>query len=531
MQGIFCYVGGTDVDDRGAPIEDGEAEDEGLWGSGSPRGSWGFSLPFFSIDSGDEDDEWSADEEEEAISASPKLKALHGRWKTTSVLPPTSAADLQGAQAASASSGKAAAASDEAAPPGGYTVTTATPKAKRRSFFDKPEKAEPLGPLTFTEPFDDDESEPPEDYKTGGYHPMRIGDVIARRYKIERKLGWGVYSTVWLAQDNSSKRTGPKKGIQNKVAIKVQKSAREYSRAARGEIALLQSIASAEERSTLIKNGNSNIVRMLQCFEIEGSHGRHTCMVFEPLGHSLLGLIQLEGMVQPPVTAAIATQLLDALEFLHSECGIMHTDIKPENILLVPGSNPMRPSVKLVDFGNACQVNEQKAKAIQTREYRSPEAILGAWPYTTAVDMWSVGALIFELLTGEILFDASSAPKGNGSVSKDEMHLAEITHHLGQIPPGVIAAGRYSPKWFDTAGQLRAASSSSAVGILGASVLTPRFAQHDPNAVVSRLARVISMEEARMVASVCLQALSLDPESRATATVLKECAWFAMHPP
>lgn len=142
-----------------------------------------------------------------------------------------------------------------------------------------------------------------------------------------------------------------------------------------------------------------------------------------------------------------------------------------------------------------------------------------------------MGALIFELLTGEILFDASSAPKGNGSVSKDEMHLAEIAHHLGQIPPGVIAAGRYSPKWFDTAGQLRAASSSSAVGILGASVLTPQFAQHDPNAMVSRLARVISMEEARMVASVCLQALSLDPESRATATVLKECAWFAMHPP
>ena len=76
----------------------------------------------------------SADEEEEAISASPKLKALHGRWKTTSVLPPTSAADLQGAQAASASSGKAAAASDEAAaaPPGGYTVTTATPKGGSR---------------------------------------------------------------------------------------------------------------------------------------------------------------------------------------------------------------------------------------------------------------------------------------------------------------------------------------------------------------------------------------------------------------
>ena len=51
MEGIFCVVGGTDVDDRGAPIEGEEAED-GLWGSGSQRGSWGFSLPFFSIDSG-----------------------------------------------------------------------------------------------------------------------------------------------------------------------------------------------------------------------------------------------------------------------------------------------------------------------------------------------------------------------------------------------------------------------------------------------------------------------------------------------
>ena len=143
--------------------------------------------------------------------------------------------------------------------------------------------------------------------------------------------------------------------------------------------------------------------------------------------------------------------------------------------------------------------------------------------------MWSVGALVFELITGEILFDASTAPKGSGSVSKDEVHLAEIIHHLGPIPVDVISAGRYSPKWFDTAGQLRAATSNSAVGVLGASMMTSRFAQHDPNAVVSRLARVISMEEARMIASVCLQALSLDCETRATAAVLKENAWFAMH--
>ena len=49
MQGIFCYVGGTDVDDLGRPLEDEAAEDDGL---ASPRGSWGFSLPFFDINSG-----------------------------------------------------------------------------------------------------------------------------------------------------------------------------------------------------------------------------------------------------------------------------------------------------------------------------------------------------------------------------------------------------------------------------------------------------------------------------------------------
>lgn len=85
--------------------------------------------------------------------------------------------------------------------------------------------------------------------------------------------------------------------------------------------------------------------------------------------------------------------------FVFDKFAARAVDVKPENVLLVPGSSEMRPEIKIVDFGNACIVQEQTAKAIQTREYRSPEALLGAWPYSTAVDLWSVGAMIFELLT------------------------------------------------------------------------------------------------------------------------------------
>uniref|UniRef100_A0A8R1IH93 non-specific serine/threonine protein kinase n=2 Tax=Caenorhabditis japonica TaxID=281687 RepID=A0A8R1IH93_CAEJA len=74
---------------------------------------------------------------------------------------------------------------------------------------------------------DDEEQEDPRDYKRGGYHPVNIGDVFNGRYHIIRKLGWGHFSTVWLAWDTQEKRF---------VAMKIVKSAEHYTEAALDEI-------------------------------------------------------------------------------------------------------------------------------------------------------------------------------------------------------------------------------------------------------------------------------------------------------
>lgn len=506
----MCFVGGgVDVDDSGAPVKYSEEKERAAQAQASQASFWSsFTVPFFST--GDAGDEWSASEEENdaaeepsgsLLALSPRLSKLHLGWKTCP------------------DDEKSEETERELLSP--INLFTATPEAETAS-------AEPSAPqtLTFTEPIEDDEAEPEEDYRTGGYHPMRPNEIVARRYKVERKLGWGVYSTVWLAADSSKKKEALKSSIDGRVAIKVQKSAREYSRAARNEIALLQAI---EAESTKAGLRNSRLVRLLQCFEMEGPNGRHTCMVFEPLGHSLLGLIQVDGVVQPRATAHILSQLLEGLGFLHQECRVIHTDIKPENVLLVPGSNPATPSIKIVDFGNACFCSEQVAKAIQTREYRSPEAILGSWPYTCAVDMWSVGAMTFELLTGEILFDANMT-RPNSNVSKDEMHLAEISHLLGQIPAHVVARGRYSSKWLKPDGELlcRGALLNQLVQLGGGD---DGFAPCDfePFALEARLSHFVPHKEIADLSRLLRNALIYDPQTRLTAQELSNERWLKNH--
>uniref|UniRef100_A0A8C1HKV5 non-specific serine/threonine protein kinase n=1 Tax=Cyprinus carpio carpio TaxID=630221 RepID=A0A8C1HKV5_CYPCA len=170
---------------------------------------------------------------------------------------------------------------------------------------------------------DDEEQEDPADYCKGGYHPVKIGDLFNGRYHVVRKLGWGHFSTVWLCWDIQEKRF---------VALKVVKSAQHYTETALDEIKLLRCV-----RETDPDDPNKDmVVQLIDDFKISGVNGIHVCMVFEVLGHHLLKWIiksNYQGLPLPCVKSII-TQVLQGLDYLHSKCKIIHTDIKPENILM-----------------------------------------------------------------------------------------------------------------------------------------------------------------------------------------------------
>ncbi|OIW21565.1 hypothetical protein TanjilG_06307 [Lupinus angustifolius] len=184
------------------------------------------------------------------------------------------------------------------------------------------------------------EDEGTEDYRRGGYHAVRISDTFKNgRYVVQSKLGWGHFSTVWLAWDTQYSKY---------VALKVQKSAQHYTEAALDEITILQQIAEGD------LDDKKCVVKLLDHFKHSGPNGQHVCMVFEYLGDNLLTLIKYSDYRGMPINMVkeICFHILVGLDYLHKQLSIIHTDLKPENILLLstidPSKDPRKSGVPLI---------------------------------------------------------------------------------------------------------------------------------------------------------------------------------------
>uniref|UniRef100_A0A4W5JUI8 non-specific serine/threonine protein kinase n=1 Tax=Hucho hucho TaxID=62062 RepID=A0A4W5JUI8_9TELE len=170
---------------------------------------------------------------------------------------------------------------------------------------------------------DDEEQENPSDYCIGGYYPVEIGEIFIDRYQVVKKLGWGHFSTVWLGWDMVKRRF---------VALKLVKSAPTFTETALDEIKLLKCVRDSDPSDPK----RDTVVQLIDDFKVSGVNGEHVCMVLEVLGHQLLKWIiksNYTGLPLPCVKS-ILRQVLQGLDYLHTKCKIIHTDIKPENILL-----------------------------------------------------------------------------------------------------------------------------------------------------------------------------------------------------
>ncbi|XP_029682086.1 homeodomain-interacting protein kinase 1 isoform X3 [Takifugu rubripes] len=211
---------------------------------------------------------------------------------------------------------------------------------------------------------------------------------VSSSYEVLEFLGRGTFGQVAKCW---------KRGTNEIVAIKILKNHPSYARQGQIEVGILNRL-SAENADEY------NFVRSYECFQHKG----HTCLVFEMLEQNLYDFLKHSKFSPLPLRhiRPILQQVATALMKLKS-LGLIHADLKPENIMLVdPIRQPYR--VKVIDFGSASHVSKAVCSTyLQSRYYRAPEIILGL-PFCEAIDMWSLGCVIAELFLGWPLYPGAS---------------------------------------------------------------------------------------------------------------------------
>ncbi|CEI98634.1 Putative CMGC/CLK protein kinase [Rhizopus microsporus] len=294
------------------------------------------------------------------------------------------------------------------------TTTTSIPQANLiRPILHKPipTKAPPI-----TQACDDKD----------GHYIIKPNESLTPRYKIMKLLGQGTFGKVVECYDRVKR---------NFCAIKIIRAIPKYRDASKIEIRVLNSL---KEHDPINLN---KCIHLMEWFD----YHNHICMVFELLGQSVFDFLKLNDFRPFPIhhIQQFAKQLLTSVAYL-----------KPENILLVnsdyteagnmAGMDPkskilLNTDIRLIDFGSATFEQDYHSTVVSTRHYRAPEIILGmGWSYPC--DIWSIGCILVEFLTGDALFQTHDNLE----------HLAMMEVVLGKIPPELVKlSSPEAQKYFD----------------------------------------------------------------------------------
>ena len=262
------------------------------------------------------------------------------------------------------------------------------------------------------------------DYKIGGYHPVHVGEIMINRYVIVQKLGWGHFSTVWLARDNM---------YNTYVALKVQKSASHYTEAAYDEVEILDVVAKNAHLADWIQSVNKykiddkmyqekggysiedcHTVQLLNSFIHSGPNGQHFIMVFEILGVNLLEIMKRYDYkgIPLPIVRTMTKQVLIGLDYLHRKCRIIHTDLKPENVIVALNKSQLK---EIHDSGSISSMNKTE------RTLSVIQDILGkTQPLLAGVDTTGMSKLQKKKLKKKLLKQKNATNGVNQDDEEDE---------------------------------------------------------------------------------------------------------------
>lgn len=216
--------------------------------------------------------------------------------------------------------------------------------------------------------------------------------IFCNKYKLVKKLGTGCSGSVWKCTDGDSN-----------FALKITDT----------DCSIL-----GEKIAHRFLPKHVNLLDTIEVAE--------NCVVYELCDCDLAALMPLD----VETVRKFARDILAGINQLHRR-KIVHGDIKPENILI------KNNIAKLGDFGSTDFEFNLGDFIIGTRNYRAPESLLGM-SQTSAIDMWAIGCLLFEIATDELLFD----PRHNSKwgMSSIEVHLSEMVGLIGPMPAHMLNA-------------------------------------------------------------------------------------------